>query len=94
MVCSHPTLGRSQVLADVLSPSYITPDKSSRKGIFAKLAESLSGPSQPAKVPLRDIEEFFQNERDWSTNYYFHLKSTLDAVTTVIYTEKSNIFNL
>ncbi len=90
LLCSHPTLGRAQTLADFLSPAYVTPDRSHRKGIFAKLAESFSGPSQPAKVPLRDIEEFFQNERDWSTNYSVHLKTTLDAVLTVIHSEKSN----
>ena len=84
LVCSHATLGRAQ-------SSYVTPDKSNRKGILAKLAESFSGSSQPAKVPLRDIEEFFQNERDWSTNYSVHLKTTLDAVLAVIHTEKSNI---
>ena len=90
-MCSHATLGRAQSLADFVSPSYVTPDKSNRKGILAKLAESFSGSSQPAKVPLRDIEEFFQNERDWSTNYSVHLKTTLDAVLAVIHTEKSNI---
>ena len=91
LVCSHATLGRAQSLADFVSPSYVTPDKSNRKGILAKLAESFSGSSQPAKVPLRDIEEFFKNERDWSTNYSVHLKTTLDAVLAVIHTEKSNI---
>lgn len=89
LVCSHPTLGRSQALTDILSPTYVTPDKTIRKGIFAKLAESFSGSSQPAKVPLRDIEDFFQNERDWSTNYSVQLKMTLDAVLNVVYSEKS-----
>ena len=89
-MCSHQSLGRSQFLVDFLSPTYVTPDKSGRKGIFAKLAESFGGSSQPAKVPLRDIEEFFQNERDWSTNYSNQLKTALGAVLTVIHSEKSN----
>lgn len=90
MVSLHPTLGRSQALADFLSPTYVIAEKSGRKGLFAKLAESFAGSSQPAKVPLRDIEEFFQNERDWSANYSIHLKTTLNAVLTVIHSEKSN----
>lgn len=90
LVSSHPTLGRSQALADFLSPTYVLAEKSGRKGIFAKIAESFAGSSQPVKVPHRDIEEFFQNERDWSANYSVHLKTTLNAVLTVIYSEKSN----
>ena len=90
LVSSHPTLGRSQALADFLSPTYVLAEKSGRKGIFAKIAESFAGSSQPVKVPYRDIEEFFQNERDWSANYSVHLKTTLNAVLTVIYSEKSN----
>lgn len=90
MVALHSTLGRSQALADFLSPTYVIAEKTGRKGLFAKLAESFAGSSQPAKVPLRDIEEFFQNERDWSANYSIHLKTTLNAVLTVIHSEKKN----
>lgn len=90
MVALHSTLGRSQALADFLSPTYVIAEKTGRKGLFAKLAESFAGSSQPTKVPLRDIEEFFQNERDWSANYSIHLKTTLNAVLTVIHSEKSN----
>nr|CAH0110101.1 unnamed protein product [Daphnia galeata] len=94
LVSSHPTLGRSQALADFLSPTYVLAEKSGRKGIFAKIAESFAGSSQPVKVPHRDIEEFFQNERDWSANYSVHLKTTLNAVLTVIYSEKKIIGQL
>ncbi|EFX83147.1 hypothetical protein DAPPUDRAFT_240424 [Daphnia pulex] len=94
LVSSHPILGRSQALADFLSPTYVMAEKSGRKGFFSKIAESFSGSSQPAKVPHRDIEEFFQNERDWSANYSVHLKTTLNAVLTVIYSEKKIIGQL
>jgi hypothetical protein len=94
LVSSHPILGRSQALADFLSPTYVLAEKSGRKGFFSKIAESFSGSSQPAKVPHRDIEEFFQNERDWSANYSVHLKTTLNAVLTVIYSEKSNTISI
>lgn len=94
MVALHSTLGRSQALADFLSPTYVIAEKTGRKGLFAKLAESFAGSSQPAKVPLRDIEEFFQNERDWSANYSIHLKTTLNAVLTVIHSEKKIIGQL
>lgn len=54
------TLGRSQAVADFLSPTYAGGrDGAGRKGIFAKLAESFIGPQ---KLPSRDIEDFFQNE--------------------------------
>lgn len=89
-MCCHPILGRSQALADFLAPTYSgIPDKSGRKGLFAKLAESFAGSSQPTKVPMHDIEEFFQNERDWANNYAAQLKTVLNAVLTVIHVEKS-----
>lgn len=92
LVCSHPILGRSQTLADFLVPTYAgVPDKSGRKSLFAKLAESFAGSSQPSKVPMHDIEEFFQNERDWANNYSAHLKTVLNAVLTVVHVEKSKI---
>ena len=90
IVCAHSTLGRSQVLADFLNPSYTTPhDKSNRKGIFAKFAENFESKKAPVN---RDIEEFFQNERDWSSSYSTQLKSVLNSVLAVIYAEKSNSF--
>merc|ERR1712071_401507 len=80
------TLGRSQVLADFLNPSFTTPhDKSNRKGIFAKFAENFESKKAPVN---RDIEEFFQNERDWSSSYSTQLKSVLNSVLAVIYAEK------
>ena len=88
ITCAHPSLGRSQVLADFLDPSYSTPhDKSNRKGIFAKFAENFETKKAPVN---RDIEEFFQNERDWSSNYSTQLKLVLNSVLTVIHAEKSN----
>jgi len=86
IVCAHPSLGRSQVLADFLNPSYTTPhDKSNRKGIFAKFAENFETKKAPVN---RDIEEFFQNERDWSSNYSTQLRLVLNSVLTVIHSEK------
>lgn len=88
----HPLLGRSQALAEFLAPTYAgIPDRTTRKGLFAKLAESFAGSSQPTKMPTHDIEEFFENERDWANNYSAHLKTVLNAVLTVVHVEKSKL---
>ena len=89
-MCSHPVLGRSQALADFLSPNFSSRmDRTGRKGILAKIAEGWMGPASQ-RVPVHDIEDFFQNERDWSYNYSNQLKTVLGAVLNVIHAEKSN----
>lgn len=90
LVCIHPTLGRNQILSDFLSTAFTSlSDKVARKGIFAKFAESF----ETRKTSHKDIEDFFQNERDWVANYSVNLKAVANNISTVVNCKKSKTRN-
>ena len=73
-------------MSEFFSPSYTPPqDKQGRWKIFSRLAQTF----ETKKTANRDIEDFFENERQWSNNYLINLKLVLSQVQTVAQCQRS-----
>ncbi|KAI4892766.1 hypothetical protein NFI96_032339 [Prochilodus magdalenae] len=84
-VAAHPTLSTSKPLSSFLNSSESPGKQRGKKGIFNRLSQAME---EMRKEGHKDVDEFFQSERDSSTNLTVQFKVCTEKFLDVVLTKQ------
>ncbi|XP_013419192.1 sorting nexin-5 [Lingula anatina] len=83
LVVNHPELGSDNTLRKFLTEEEAPVRTKVKQGLLTKLSSAVS-----RKDSKKDIEEYFQKERDWVNDYAVLIKEMSSAFNKVVYAEQ------
>ncbi|XP_048776020.2 sorting nexin-5-like [Ostrea edulis] len=84
MVISHQVFGRSELLKQFLCQKEAAVRTKLKKSLFMRVSQAVD---EARKGQRKDIDEYFQKQRDWSTKYAACMKETSVNFNKMIYAQ-------